>query len=214
MKKLQFFAWTLVLSLSLSLLFSCNNKQINSDQLSSQDSTQVSRALVAHDTMLLNLTQQVLTIIKNKDYTGFAELIHPTEGLRFTPYANIDTVRDIQLNRDQFLAGMKADNPMMWGHYDGNGNPISMTIAEYFSQFVYDHDFLNAKQISYNQMIGSGNSSNNLKEVYSVSDFTESHFPGFVKALDGHDWSSLRLVFGKNLDKYYLIGIVHDQWTI
>ena len=214
MKMLQSFAGTLFLLLSVSILISCDYKQTNPDQLNTQDSTQVASADLDHDTILLNLTQHALKIIQNQDYTGFAELIHPTAGLRFSPYANIDTTRDVRLSRDQFLAGLKADNQLNWGNYDGSGNPIALTIPDYFGHFVYDHDFLNAEQVSFNQSIGSGNSNDNLKKVYTTSDFTESHFPGFVKALEGQDWSSLRLVFGKNLDKYYLIGIVHDQWTI
>jgi (p)ppGpp synthase/HD superfamily hydrolase len=28
------------------------------------------------------------------------------------------------------------------------------------------------------------------------------------------DWRSLRLVFEKKNDIWYLVGIIHDQWTI
>ncbi len=63
-------------------------------------------------------------------------------------------------------------------------------------------------------MIGSSNSLNNLETVYNGCNFTESYFSGFDKKFEGMDWSSLRLVFKKHLDRFYLIAIVHDKWTI
>lgn len=44
--------------------------------------------------------------------------------------------------------------------------------------------------------------------------YVEYHFPGFEKKYEGKDWKSLRLVFEKKNDRWYLVGIVHDQWTI
>ena len=89
-----------------------------------------------------------------------------------------------------------------------------LTIEEYFKKFIYAADFLNAEKVSINQKNGQGNSINNIVEIYKPCDFVESHFAGFDKSLGGMDWQSLRLVFKKYNDKYYLVGVVHDQWTI
>jgi hypothetical protein len=37
---------------------------------------------------------------------------------------------------------------------------------------------------------------------------------GFDPEYEGMDWRSLRLVFEKKNDIWYLVGIIHDQWTI
>jgi hypothetical protein len=59
-----------------------------------------------------------------------------------------------------------------------------------------------------------GNSINNINTAYPKSDYIENYFSGFNKKYEGMDWRALRLVFQKEGDRYYLVGIVHDQWTI
>jgi hypothetical protein len=41
----------------------------------------------------------------------------------------------------------------------------------------------------------------------------EYYFPGFDLQLQGMDWRSLRLVFTLYDNTWYLVGIIHDQWT-
>ncbi|MEO7960049.1 MAG: hypothetical protein ABIR19_00800, partial [Ginsengibacter sp.] len=107
-------------------------------------------------------------------------------------------------------------NPQIisWGAYDGEGGDIRMTIGDYFKKFVYDVDFLSPEKTSYNQTMGAGNSLNNITEIYKDADFMENYFSGFDKKYDGMDWRSLRLVFKEFEGNYYLVGVVHDQWTI
>jgi hypothetical protein len=42
----------------------------------------------------------------------------------------------------------------------------------------------------------------------------EYHFSGFEAQYEGMDWESLRLVFIQEDSTWYLVGIVHDEWTI
>jgi hypothetical protein len=50
--------------------------------------------------------------------------------------------------------------------------------------------------------------------VYRGDSYSEFYFPGFDPKYDGMDWRALRLVFKKENEKLYLVGIIHDQWTI
>lgn len=101
----------------------------------------------------------------------------------------------------------------LWGAYDGTGEPILLTTMEYFKKFVYDKDFANASQISYNALLGSGNTLENQFQVYSDSIIVEYYLPGDPK-YEGIDWSSLRLVFNNYGNDWYLIGVIHNEWTI
>jgi hypothetical protein len=167
-----------------------------------------------NDSSILNLTKQVLTTMKNKDFKTLAEFIHPTLGVTFSPYAYIDPTNDKKFTRESFVDGIQKQTKFNWGGYDPTDEKIFMTINDYFKIFVYNADFLNAEKRSVNKMIGGGNSLNNLETIYKGCDFTESYFSGFDKKFEGMDWCCLRLVFKKYNDKYYLVGIVHDQWTI
>ncbi|HOZ84477.1 MAG TPA: hypothetical protein PK191_03250 [Niabella sp.] len=166
-------------------------------------------------TSLTKLTKEVLTIFKNKDYAKLEGLIHPDEGVRFSPYATVDFNSDKQFLRSEFTALVTRDKnkKMVWGSYDGSGDPINLTPEEYFNKFVYDANFVNPEKYAVDNIIKTGNSVNNLKSIYEGSNFTESNFSGSKKN-SGIDWKSVRLVFKQINGKYYLVGIVHDQWTI
>ena len=172
------------------------------------------KARQSKDSVLTATTRQVLTIFKNKQYTKLDSLIHPQEGIRFSPYATVSP-EDKKFSREAFRKSVTTNKNIMvnWGNYDGSGDPIELTPAEYFERFVYDANFINPDKYEVNNFIQTGNSSNNLKKMYDDSEFTESHSAGSRKN-GGLDWKSVRLVFKEINGKYYLVGLVHDQWTI
>ncbi len=175
-----------------------------------------SSAVHRKDSILLKLTRDILSALKNKNYSAFANYIDPVSGIRFSPYGFVDTIHDIRLSKRAFIAevGDAAPEMMTWGQFAGTGDPIKMTMNNYIQRFVYDVDFSKPEKREVNKFIGSGNSLNNLQAVYKECDFTESHFPGFDEKYKGMDWKSLRLVFKERKKKFYLVGIVHDEWTI
>jgi len=140
--------------------------------------------------------------------------VHPDKGLSFTPYSYIDENNNITIKAGDLPKAMSDNTKRVWGAYDGTGDPINLTFKEYFNEFVYDHDFLEAPQIVFNQVVLRGNSLHNVREVHPKGVFIEYHFPGFDVQYNGMDWESLRLVFEQKDNTWYLVRIIHDQWTI
>ncbi len=167
------------------------------------------------DSVLLHLTQDILTAFKTKNYSAVADFIDPVSGIRFSPYGYIDTIRNVIFSKEKFAeqAGRSNQDKIIWGEFDGSGDTINMTLNEYIAKFVYDVDFSKPETRKVNEFIGHGNSLNNLLSVYKDCDFTESHFSGFEKKYEGMDWRSIRLIFRERDGKFFLVGIVHDQWT-
>jgi hypothetical protein len=165
--------------------------------------------------VILNLSAKILAVLRTKDYQQLAPYIHPDEGVRFSPYGFVDTAHDLRFTPAAFSETLKKKPSvkLLWGFYDGSGDSIRLTVPEYFGKFVYDVDFLHAEKTSLDSIIGRGNSLINLPQVYPNTVFTESHFSGFDKKYDGMDWRSLRLVYKQKGQQFYLVGIVHDQWT-
>lgn len=210
----------LILSLS-GLFFSCNNsgksKGIKTDTLNKADSL-IDPANVddpLRDSALIAQTKTVLTFFKNKQYDSLALFVHPDEGVRFSPYAFVDTVNDKVIKAETLRnwADKKKQSKMKWGEFDGTGDPINMKADDYLKRFVYDANFLKPDSLKVNEQIGGGNTTSNLKDIYPGCNFTESHFPGIDKKYEGMDWRSIRLVFKLKDGKYYLVGVVHDEWT-
>jgi hypothetical protein len=163
--------------------------------------------------LVLDQAFAVISALKDKDMTNLSQYVHPTMGLHFSPYA---TVKDTdQIFAADEVAGLMADPTVyLWGNFDGSGEPIYLTFADYFARFIYDEAFANAPQIALNHRLGMGNSIDNIIEYYPSSMVVEFYFPGFDPQYAGMDWRSLRLVFMQQGNDWYLVGIVHDQWTI
>lgn len=203
-----------IISISLLslLLFSCGQVEPTDDIIEVPITDNDSLVVENQTKDLIELSKNILTAIKGENWSTFASYIHPIKGVRFSPYAHIDTNKQVILNMMDFATTIS--DKKLWGFYDGRGNEILLTTKEYFKEFVYNVDFLNAEQIKQDSLIGSGNSLNNLKDVYPNHHFVEFYFSGFNPEYEGMDWQTLRLVFEEYEKNYYLIGIIHDQWTI
>lgn len=157
----------------------------------------------------------VLRALSRGDMETLASWAHPDKGVRFSPYAYVDTATDQVFTRDQLKGLMKDSKPYVWREFAGSGEVIKLTFAEYFKRFVYDADFMNKAKTALNKGLGQGTTLNNINEVYPKDsyDFVEYHIAGVDPSAEGMDWRSLRLVFEKMGEDRALVGIVHDQWT-
>ncbi|OKP83996.1 hypothetical protein A3844_20700 [Paenibacillus helianthi] len=157
----------------------------------------------------------VLRALKAGDMETLASWAHPDKGVRFSPYAYVDTATDLVFTRDKLKGLMKDPKPYVWREFAGSGEIMKLTFAEYFKRFVYDADFLNDAKTALNKGLGQGTTLNNINEVYPKDkyDFVEYYIAGVDPANEGMDWRSLRLVFEKIGEDHALVGIVHDQWT-
>jgi hypothetical protein len=210
----NFMKTPLLIILFIISLTSCDGSKSKSKGTNSSDNILLDSPTVNKDSLIFELTNQIMASIKVKDFKKFSEFIHPISGVRFSPYSFIDTSANVKLTTVTLIEQINKQTKLVWGSFDGSGDIIQLTIEEYFNRFVYNADFINAEKKSINKMIGRGNTINNLESIYNGCDYTESYFSGFDKKFEGMDWCCLRLVFKKYNDKYYLVGIVHDQWTI
>jgi hypothetical protein len=164
------------------------------------------------DQAILQEAAEVVAALKDKDMAALSRLVHPQMGLRFSPYAAVKA--SDQLFTPDRVAGLLADNTTYtWGAYDGSGATIELTFADYYAKFVYDEDFANPPQLALNHRLGVSTTLDNSTEFYPGSMIVEYYFPGFDPQYEGMDWRSLRLVFMQDENTWYLMGIIHDQWT-
>jgi hypothetical protein len=157
--------------------------------------------------------EQVINALAEKDLAAVAEVVHPELGVRFSPYAYVEDSHQV-FTAEELVNLPGSYETYLWGFFDGTGDPIELTFDDYYQRFIYSADFANPEQMGVNERIGQGNSINNIEEFYPGSSFVEYHFSGFVEDYGGMDWVSLRLVFIEEDGSWFLVGIVHDQWTI
>lgn len=148
--------------------------------------------------------------LDDQSYLTLLEMMDPDEGLVFSPYAYIQDY-PIRLDAEEVeRLGATASTTYVWGHWDGSGEPIELTFADYWERFVWDRDYTAAPLVAENEYQVGGNTLSNIPEFFGPdAQWVEYAFPS-----DDHTWSALRLVFREIDGTYRLLGVVHDQWTI
>lgn len=163
---------------------------------------------------LLGSACLVNRLIQRQDWPSLAAYVHPERGVTFTPYSTVEPETDLTFTADQIKNLAQDQNTYTWGFEDGRGDPIQMTLAQYFERYVYDRDYTQATEIGIDRIITGGNALENLAEAYPDCRFVDFCFPSADPVNDGLDWSSLKLVFRPEAEHWYLVGIVHGEWTI
>lgn len=155
----------------------------------------------------------VLVALKAKDGAGLAKYVHPKKGVRFSPYGYVETDGGVVVQAAQLAAALADPKKLVFGSYDGSGQPIELTLGEYWAEFVWDVDFAAGKLVL-DPKEPHGNTLPNHKDVWPGAQTVELYLEGSDPENDGMDWRALRLVFEAHEGALYLVGIVHDQWTI
>ena len=156
---------------------------------------------------------RAIRALKRGDMQTLSQLVHPAKGVRFTPVTYVNTGRNIFFYAKDLPDAMEDDTIHRWGEYDGTGDPIQLTFKMYYEDFLYDHDYAKAKQVTWNQKMEHGSLIDNTLDVYPNTEVVEYYFPGFEEKYGGLDWVSLRLVWEELDSSWYLVGIIHDQWS-
>lgn len=157
-------------------------------------------------------SNKVLRALKSKNTNLLAWYVHPKKGLTFSPYGFFQG-DSLKFSKWQVAGLRKSRKVYEWGSFDGSGDPMKLSFASYYRRFVFNRDYTKAHTVSYNKILGRGNSLNDIDKFFPRANFVEYYFP---KGKDGNEmgWNSLWLIFEKYGNRWYLIGIGHGQWTI
>jgi hypothetical protein len=156
----------------------------------------------------------VIDALKAKDGAKLATYAHPDKGVRFSMYPFIRTDSDVVLKASDLANAFTDPKVRLWGVTDGKGDDFRVTFADYYPKYIWDVDFARAPEVAYNHALGTGNSTDNSATAYPDAIMVEYHYAGFDPQYGGMDWRSLRLFFEQKNGTWYLVGIVHGQWTI
>ena len=163
---------------------------------------------------LLNAACAVNRSLQRGDWAMLASYVHPKRGVTFTPYSTVQPETDLTFTPEQVKNLSQDETVYTWGFEDGRGDPIRLTMAQYVQRYVYDADYTQVPEIGVDRIMTGGNALENLAEAYPGCRFVDFSFPSADPVNDGLDWSSLKLVFQLEDSGWFLVGIVHGEWTI
>ena len=165
-------------------------------------------------TALLRAAAGVAESLKVRDYEALAAYVHPERGVTFSPYSTVNLETDQNFTADEIRLLEEDSNRYLWGYTDGRGTPIQMTIAQFLEEYIFSEDYTQATAVGVDQIVMSGNALENLQEAYPDCRFVDLCYPNLDPAYEGLDWCSLKMVFAPTQAGWYLVGLIHSQWTI
>lgn len=165
--------------------------------------------LEAAETIVRAQSAEVVRHFMDRDMRHMIMHVHPTHGVRFSPYATLSKT-DAVFTPGQMLNLFTNRKAYSWGAYPGTGNAIKMTFSEYYRRFVYARDFSQAPEVTYNTVARPGSIANNSATFFEGSRFIDYHWPG-TEAAAGKDWKTLRMVFMPWKNNWLLVGVVNDE---
>ena len=143
-----------------------------------------------------------------------SKLVHPVNGVRFSPYAFVDKKSDVRFTPAMLRVAIADRGVRVWGTTDGSGKPIRLSFANYFKRFVYDRDFANTSGVLHNgEQEARSNTHDNSREEYPDAIIVEFYVRGSA-GNEGTGSRSLRLIFEQYRGAWYLVHIVHDEWIV
>ncbi|MBU3676619.1 MAG: hypothetical protein FGM54_05485 [Chitinophagaceae bacterium] len=177
------------------------------------DQVSQSKSTTFPDMTLRRTADSVMQLLKGKNLANLKTFIAPKTTVLFSPYSYVDTNTAMRLSvndlNDMFTDTIRVN----WGTYDGSGLPIQLSCGNYYNTFIYNHPFAEADSVFENKSIQRGNSIDNLSVVFPGNEHVEYFVAGDPKNA-GLGWGSLTLVFRKEGNRYFLVGVVNNRWTI
>jgi len=159
------------------------------------------------------LAYKVLEYIRDDDFQSLSHIVHPENGVLFSPYATVNLTTDRRFSVEQVASLGSDTNVYVWGVFNGSGEPITLTPEEYIARFIPAVDHMDATVIGINQVVKSSNALENLTDVFPNVTFVDFHIP-CGPAIDEPNWRSLRLGFEEYNGYLRLIAIVYNKWSI
>lgn len=161
------------------------------------------------------LAYDVLDHIRDGDFAALSRVVHPDFGVVFSPQATVSLTVNRRFSAEQVALFEHDTNAYFWGFRDGSGEPIEITPAVYFSEYVFARDYCNASVIGINRIVRSGNALENITDEFPGVKFVDFHIPGGEKDTPEElDWSSLRLGFEEHEGALWLTVIINSRWTV
>ncbi|RCW77291.1 hypothetical protein [Saliterribacillus persicus] len=157
--------------------------------------------------------QNIMEILDRQDMNQLAEEVHDEKGLLFSPYIHVEETAQVFTPAEVEELLSPESNAYNWGTYDGRGDPIELTPAQYIEEFVPTERVRAPDEINVNEYISRGNTISNLEERFSEATVVEYYVEG-TNEYEGMDWFAVNFVLEQNENGVWkLVAIVSDQWT-
>ncbi|MFD2706638.1 hypothetical protein [Salibacterium lacus] len=158
--------------------------------------------------------QSVVDYLISQDLTRLSELVHPEEGVLFSPYIHVDENEAQVFQAEDIESFFQSEQQYVWGTQDGSGRPIEMTPSSYYEEYIYDPGLSDPDEINVGETSQRGNMLPNIQETFPDATVVEFYVEGSGESA-GMNWSALNVVMKQDdSGEWKLVALVNDEWTI
>ena len=161
---------------------------------------------------LAKLAIAVADRIAAADFQGLSDYVHPVYGLVFAPYPTVNLGSNQCFTPQRVAITGRDSSVYIWGMKYGTDEPIQMTAAQYFAEYVYDRDYAHAPVMGFNTVLRSGNALENVAATFPDGQFVDLYFP--PTSAEASDWRILRMVFEDYEGEMKLSALIHSEYTV
>ncbi|SFL91992.1 hypothetical protein [Salibacterium qingdaonense] len=166
------------------------------------------------DEAAASAAQSVVDYLISQDLTRLSELVHPEEGVLFSPYVYIQQDEAQVFQAEDIETFFQNEQQYVWGTQDGSGRPIEMTPSSYYEEYIYDPGLSDPDEINVGETSQRGNVQNNIQDVFPEATVVEFYVEGSGESAD-MNWSALNVVMKQDdSGEWKLVALVNDEWTI
>jgi hypothetical protein len=160
------------------------------------------------DISVEDVASYLLKRLKDKNWLAISALTHEDLPVHISPKVHLDS-NTFSLNGKLFSKLELTKEMITWYEVMASGDPLELNFEDYWNQYVWNKDYTKAS-LSFNKIENRSSIENNLESYFPDAEFIEAHLKGDQEL----SWQSLILVLKKYENKYYLIGLIHDQHDI
>lgn len=164
--------------------------------------------------LLAGREQKVILALKQQDMNALAAYVHPVKGVRFSPYMFINPETDLIFSAERIRGFFRDQTARVWGYFEDTATPLKLTNEAYYKSYIYDENYVFADKINFNREIKGSLTAGNVFEVYPKGIVVEYLCSKNGNPDEDSAWRDLKLVFSAEGKIWYLVGIIHDQWSI
>jgi uncharacterized protein YraI len=156
-----------------------------------------------------SLTINILHWLRSGNIEEIARHIHPTHGITLTEMVSFDADAKHHFDPKILLSIYQSGKILHWGEDYAKGNPIRMSLRTYLSRLTRDPRKLTRIDNPCDQKIGVFAIKKHGRLACHEARWVNRH----SKTRD-YDWLGLVVVMEQYHGTWYIVGLMHDRWTI
>jgi hypothetical protein len=200
------------------LILSCESTKDGSSEASLNEIHTAEDTTVTEEISPLTLEEVSLSVIKSLANLAFDDLTafeSDKKDIIFSPYLTFNREEAACLSISSLLESYEKNATLYWGLQDGTGDPLNMTVTDYFKRYVNRGDYLsNETEMFVNEIKVMGNSINSIPVVFPDAEFVSFYLPPNEGDAAEISWKTLVLVFERIDNVLKLKAVVNHEWTI